>query len=742
MSFISRWFGRPPGPPPMQPGVIESRASGAYVPQNQYGKPVYLPRDPLIYQTEGHEKLALMFRCVLQTATSAAEAPVRVYADAAGRRQPIDNHPMRALMIRPNPQQRENAFWSQVVTTACVSGFCVVEKYRTAPIAGMPGRVIALYPLRPDWLRPVPREDGFFDWLYYVPGQSKPERLRAEDAMVFTYADRGARSPIGLGPIEVVLREVGLQNRMTDFLKSFFDAGAMPVYGLVPELIAGKRMNQQDVDDLKHGWTKHHSGLHNAADPAVLQNVKDVKRLSFDFNELAWLDLRDLNDLAICQAFGIHPAMMFARIGLEHSDSRANSAEARKGFYQDVISPLLARFDDVLTLGLLEEFSSNPLESLEFDKTNIAALADDRNEKAKWVVPLAVGGVITAHTLHRELNLEMPAGDDFYLRPISIEAIPASTPLGAPAPKPTAGKPPALTPGNTRDAIAAVSVREIRQHLSPIERRAAAGATNRALIGRVADRLVPAVETFLQMQGERIADAYHGIRAAELAEFAERRGADDIAEYMPSSRGFYWRRVDDAVPRAEVRMADPVDWQSEDAALAELIARIYHLAAETSYRAAADQLGIEIDFNLSRPELRAVLESLGLRIVDIADTTRRTVAEVVTRALEEGNGLAEIADRIREHVTETYPNRALTIARTESQVSYNLAGATAYAATGIVDEVELLDNPHHTEDPGSDGLTCAERNHLVVKLAAVETHVLAEHPNGSLSMAPIVRGEG
>ena len=62
-----------------------------------------------------------------------------------------------------------------------------------------------------------------------------------------------------------------------------------------------------------------------------------------------------------------------------------------------------------------------------------------------------------------------------------------------------------------------------------------------------------------------------------------------------------------------------------------------------------------------------------------------------------------------------------------------------YRESGVVDRVQLLDNPNHTDAYGaSDGLTCAERDGLIVDLAAVERHIAAEHPNGSLVVTPML----
>jgi hypothetical protein len=62
-----------------------------------------------------------------------------------------------------------------------------------------------------------------------------------------------------------------------------------------------------------------------------------------------------------------------------------------------------------------------------------------------------------------------------------------------------------------------------------------------------------------------------------------------------------------------------------------------------------------------------------------------------------------------------------------------------YAETGKVDAVELHDSPVHCEDYGaSDGLSCCDRNGLIVQLAQAGRHIDAEHVNGSLSVSPIV----
>jgi hypothetical protein len=133
-----------------------------------------------------------------------------------------------------------------------------------------------------------------------------------------------------------------------------------------------------------------------------------------------------------------------------------------------------------------------------------------------------------------------------------------------------------------------------------------------------------------------------------------------------------------------------------------------------------------------------VSERLAGRIVGINATTMDDVRRVVTQGLDEGLTNAQLAERLDGLFARTYRNRALTVARTESQVAYNSAAAVGYRETGLVREIQLFDNPDHVDEYGaSDGLTCAQRNGLRVPVEDAELHIDAEHPNGSLAIAAV-----
>lgn len=701
---------------------FESRSAVAtVVTPSLAGRARWPDRNVALYGEDGYRKLALIFRCVGITANAIAAAHLLVKEDLDGKEETIRDHPMRQLVVRPNPQMRERRFLSIVGMLTAVAGFCVVEKVRSPA-----GRVVELWPLRPDWCKYVPRQNAAPDWEYRVPGYVEPFRLKADDVLHFTYADRPDLSPYGAGALEAALRELGLLNTMTDFLKAFFDGGAMPVYGLVPDLQLGERMTQADVDLVREKWTRRHAGLANAIEPAILQSIKDVKRLSFDFDELAFTDLRDISELAICQAFGIPPGLVGVRFGLERN-TMANNAEQRRSFYEDTIQPLWDRFDDILTLGLLPEFDQRPNVLLDFDTSDIPALQEDRNARATWVVQATLGGALSVHTLHQELGLAVPKGEDFFLRGIAQEAIPASDPLGLQAATEAQAKADAIAAGQgnqtppiddpdqvPQDPTADDEqrawhvLREQRGRVRPSERRAAVGVVARRRIRKAGDKATPWMRDFFAAQGRRVLSA------------ATRAGATDH----------------------ERRQLSDINWQREEEELRKVLAKVFQLTGDLATEAINEELGTSLSFDLANPKLGQVRQLLGEHVKSITSESRGTIQEIVTKAGQDGKTIEQLAADLEATFSDWSASRAATVARTESMHSYGYASAAQYRESGVVDRVQCFDNPDHADDYGAeDGLSCADRNGLIAPLEDAELHIRSEHPNGTLAIAGVLAGE-
>jgi hypothetical protein len=182
-----------------------------------------------------------------------------------------------------------------------------------------------------------------------------------------------------------------------------------------------------------------------------------------------------------------------------------------------------------------------------------------------------------------------------------------------------------------------------------------------------------------------------------------------------------------------VGLYDPDDEQER---LAEILEQRYQSmlrAMHALLRAAFPELE---DFRLGDDAVNRILIEAASRVVRIDEATRRAIAEQLRlgQALglspwEMANGRPDLEYRgIEGLFRETWRNRGLTVARTELQHAQVTAAVDRYQATGLVDEVKLVD--------GDQDNACSARNGKIVPIGQVPG---LAHPNCTLALIPILR---
>jgi HK97 family phage portal protein len=669
----------------------------------QYGKPVWNAQSLSTYFGY-YDQVVVAFACINLIADAASAARVRVY-DSALDGVEVKDHPLRALLSKPNTYMSEAEFYNVMVKMAAIAGFSIAEKERNR-VNG----VIGLHPLRSDWLKPIPRENNMTDWQYTLPNGQK-KLIAAEDVIAWTYQASPTMSALGTTSLGAASREIGIENAMTNFIKAFFDGGGVPMIGLVPDPDA-PALDPAEADALREAFMQLASEPWH---PIMLQAIKDVKRIGLDLNEMAYQDLRDLTATQICTAFRVPAGMVGVLAGMERN-TFSNYQEQRLSFYEDTIIPLWSRLDGALTRSLLPDFDVRPSINLEFDTSNIPAF--DEDDSADWAkVGTAVSqGWVTLNDARQIVKLPRVKSGDVFLRSIAVmevaaveqnssrslrasitelERVPADHSLGA---------------GAEFDAQRHHAMQRVSR-----EARSRIAATHKQQIARIAERGSTWLRKFFGDQGERI------LREMGLRAMQDGTIAPDLQ-------------------RLEARAVEYIDWDAEERLLKQQVSQIHTLAGQSAFEIASEITGVDVAWTLANPNINRVLSQLSRRVVDINASTRDDVQRVIADSLQSGSSLSDIADNLRGLFEETYTSRSETIARTESQVAYNSASTLGYRESGVVAMVELVDNPEHTEDyNASDGLTCAERDGLLVELDAVASHIEAEHPNGSLTVIPVLK---
>lgn len=695
---------------------------GISTPRYQLNRPHWREANTDAYARAYRSQVAV-YACVQKRANGVAQAPLRVYREDAGDGEEQPQHPLRALLASPNPLVSEAEFFVYTVMQMDAVGFSAVEIERSAG-----GDVLGLWHLRPDWLRMIPRDNLPPQWQYKVPGRG-PVTLEPEDVVIITGAPSLDLKPTGMSPIAVALREVDIDDSATDFLKVFLNTGGVPRYALTTEKTI---TDQAKADAIRERWSQVYGGYQNWSQVALLHSGLKVEEVGANIDGIAYPQLRALTETRICSAFGVPPILIGVQAGLDAS-TYSNYGQARRAFFEETVSPLWTRIAGTLGRALLPIYGVAG-EYLAFDTSAVVALQEDVT--ARWdraVKALAAGG-ITANQFQQAVGLPGfgDAGDVLYLpfsvQPTRPDDLPhladeaARPPEPVPAPLAAAAEEDDPAPVAEDDKEEDRAVRIAAEGVDtgtllvasesvatlPLETRARVVQTNRRNMTRIAAQFTPQLRTLFAAQGKEMAAAY---RERDAALVLETRDLDDLlplfAEHDEQMRG--------------------------------LLINLYQRAGSLSYKSASNLVGVDIPFDLSNPFVRRTQRDLARRIVGINETTRNDVRRVITDGIEAGLNHKQLADELEGLYAETYRGRSLTIARTESQVAYNLGTADAYKASGVVMAMILHDNPKHAEDYGAlDGMSCAQRNGVITNVDAVQRHIYAEHPNGQLAASPLL----
>jgi SPP1 gp7 family putative phage head morphogenesis protein len=223
----------------------------------------------------------------------------------------------------------------------------------------------------------------------------------------------------------------------------------------------------------------------------------------------------------------------------------------------------------------------------------------------------------------------------------------------------------------------------------------AAKATLGGLRKRVDSRFVRALQKDVQAALKE--------QAAAIAKRVRSRG-----EAVRKSKGAWW------------------DQKAEDARLRRVIER-HNLAVAQLVVEEVPRLVPRKADAFEETVLDFVRKRTGERIVGINETTRDAIADLIAEGFEQGLGPAEVAASIEE-ATAFNEARAELVARTESMFAYNEAALSSYREFGV-SEVTALDGDQDDE--------CAARNGQ--RFSVDEAFGIADHPNGTLDWAPVVK---
>jgi HK97 family phage portal protein len=355
---------------------------------------------------EGYRKNELIYACISKKANTAAQVALRV-TDADG--EPIQDHPLTSLLQRPNSMMTEYDLWSSIILYQDLAGRAAFEKVRSKS-----GQVVELWPLRPDWLLPIPSRKDIIAYYQYTPPGMPPVNLKKQDVLDFKLYD-----PLNLyhayPPVAIAGRVGDVDNSETDYLKLFFEKGGVP-----PGILTSKqKLVDLQVEDIRRRWRERYGGYSKWLEPAILDSDASYQRTGLTFDEMGFEGLDSRNEARICMVLRVPPILIGARVGLDRA-TYANYKEARLAWWQDDLIPYYADLLDTLQNDLLPEFGGDVF--LHWDFSRVPAIQEHLNSVREQTRQDALAGLITVNEFRVSVGLPEDENSDIFLRdPMRLE---------------------------------------------------------------------------------------------------------------------------------------------------------------------------------------------------------------------------------------------------------------------------------------------------------------------------------
>ncbi|MEM7243281.1 MAG: phage portal protein [Pseudomonadota bacterium] len=334
------------------------------------GRAAWTPRDFGSLTKHGFVSNPVGFRCVKLIAEAVAAAPYVLHKSSAR----YSDHPVLALLERPNPGQGYVDFMEHLVGQLLLAGDTYVEA--TQGRGDVPAE---LYSLRADRMRVVPGADGWpVAYEYKVGGRKHRFDMTGDVAPILHIkAFHPTDDHYGLSPLQAAASALDVHSSASRWSKALLDNAARPSGAIIYNGADGQGVLGQDqYSRLVEEIELNHQGARNAGRPMLLEGGLDWKQMGFSPSDMEFQKTKESAAREIALAFGIPPLML----GLPGDNTHANYAEANRAFYRQTVIPIARKVHNALS-NWVSVYVGEQVK-ISVDQDGLPALASER--EALW----------------------------------------------------------------------------------------------------------------------------------------------------------------------------------------------------------------------------------------------------------------------------------------------------------------------------------------------------------------------
>jgi HK97 family phage portal protein len=354
--------------------------------------------------------------CTRWYLTNFSQVAFQINSKISGQKEVQMNDITELLRDPMNGNIPPSIVWGNYIQDYLLLGNAYIRKIR-----GIGNSVIALEYLPADMVRPV--GDSKIATQYYIYTVTGAEyKIEKQDIIHWRFGRSTTDIRLGLSPVTSVLKQIATDNQASTTSYGLIKNGALP------SMIIGPDANDNSVDispdDAKtiKRRLREDFASDNAGGIAVLSGAYKMERVSFSPSELDLSSLTRICEERIPAALGLNAMVLGLGAGLAHS-TYSNYEQSQSAAWTDGMLPMLDSLCEILTIMLLPEFNPKSGDYVDYDVSDVRALAEDVYANSDRSALLYEKGVISRAEAKRMINLEaLPEDEEVYYNSVSLSS--------------------------------------------------------------------------------------------------------------------------------------------------------------------------------------------------------------------------------------------------------------------------------------------------------------------------------
>ncbi len=366
---------------------------------------------------QGALQSAAVWACVRVLSQSCGMIPLHV------NRESPDGSKTRALDAAAYPilHHSPNKNMTSVDWRQCAIVHFLLYGNHFSLIQRLNGRLIGLWPMRPDLMRVVLDTDGTLGYEYST-STGVQKFAQADILHIRNFSWDGIN---GLSAISQARQAVGLTLAAEQYGASFFKNGGRPSGVLkMPQA-----MKPDVLQRIRESWEALHTGTNNSGRVAILENGMEYQAISIPPADAEFILTRKFQNSEIARLFGV-PLHM---IGDLDRATFSNIEHQGIEFVTHTLLPILVAIEQAIKKSLLAGPGESNL-SADFVVDGLM-----RGDQSSRYASYAVGrqwGWLSVNDIRQLENMnKIPEGGDVYMQPMNM------TDVSKPIPPPNEPKP-------------------------------------------------------------------------------------------------------------------------------------------------------------------------------------------------------------------------------------------------------------------------------------------------------------